>query len=103
MTDINKYREGLVCLVPSPDSEYSITSHEKTLFDGQVLEIFAALDAALMREEKLVSTLRVVGGMAVNCTNGKKEYEGDGYGYILKKVSSTLAENQALRNQKDEA
>lgn len=49
---VDKYREGLVCLVPRADSKYGITCHEKTLCDCQVLEIFAALDAALAERDE---------------------------------------------------
>ena len=45
MSDINKYRKGLVCLVPKRGSEFTMTCHEKTLCDCQVLEIFAAYDS----------------------------------------------------------
>ncbi len=55
MTDINKYREGLACLVPRDMLGGSvITCHEKTLCDCQVLEIFKALDE--MRAD-LINTL----------------------------------------------
>lgn len=46
MSEIEKYRKGLVCLVPNESKINSdsmlLTSHEKTLCDCQVLEIFAA-------------------------------------------------------------
>ena len=53
MSEVEKYRKGLVCLVPKPGSDSVITSHEKTLCDCQVLEIFDALDAANAEIERL--------------------------------------------------
>ena len=49
--DINKYRKGLVCLVPNK-GKGGITSHEKTLCDCQVLEIFSYADKLQSRLEK---------------------------------------------------
>lgn len=61
--NVNEYRKGLVCLVPKQgmtgDIDYwPITSHEKTLCDCQVLEIFSAYDKALERIEVLEKTLK---------------------------------------------
>ena len=47
MSYIEKYRKGLVCLVPREGAECALTCHEKTLCDCQVLEIFAAYDRAI--------------------------------------------------------
>lgn len=54
--DINKYREGLVCLVPNK-GKGGITSHEKTLCDCQVLEIFSYADKLQSRLEKCEALL----------------------------------------------
>lgn len=50
---IEEYRKGLVCLVPNPGSDSVITSHEKTLCDCQVLEIFTAYDELQSENAKL--------------------------------------------------
>ena len=57
MSDIDKYREGLVCLVPKKEAVAAnsmyLSSHEKTLCDCQVLEIFSTYDALLVEAKKL--------------------------------------------------
>jgi len=49
MSDIEEYRKRLVCLVPRAEAisegTWLLTSHEYSLCDCQVLEIFAAHDA----------------------------------------------------------
>ena len=42
--------------------------------------------------EKASWALWKCGGIALSLTNGKTEYEGDGYGAILKFIRETLAE-----------
>lgn len=54
--DIEKYRKGLVCLVPM-HGHSGITSHEKTLCDCEVLEIFSAYDAAIKERDELKEKL----------------------------------------------
>lgn len=52
MSDIYKYKEGLVCLVPK-EGRGGITSHEKTLCDCQVLEIFDELEKLKAENQRL--------------------------------------------------
>lgn len=58
MSKVDEYRNGLVCLVPRTGSDSVITSHEKTLCDCQVLEIFAALDEARRDKAETLKRLR---------------------------------------------
>jgi hypothetical protein len=51
-------RKGLVCLVPRPNAESVITSHERTLCDCQVLEIITALEQALESEARLADWIK---------------------------------------------
>jgi hypothetical protein len=64
-----KYREGLVCLVPK-DGRGGITSHEKTLCDCQVLEIFAELDRVVAERDELKKKQHKI----AECELWEKEY-----------------------------
>lgn len=58
--DINKYRKGLACLVPKEEAECALTSHEYSLCDCKVLEIFSYADKIQSRLEKCEGLLRFI-------------------------------------------
>jgi len=55
---------------------------------GRDYELFSVIEKSAYM--KAVEALKRCGTMAVNLTNGKTEYEGDGYGYVLKVVRDAL-------------